>query len=260
MAIQNITADLRRYKELDHVFEQFIKREMLELFDEPVDDDLPTRHDPRIKEFHETRERLENLVIESPSLVIEERELHQVFGELRKASVNSTLNSYGDVVSDELFDKLKWEYHPNHFVQRMLQARPLLTLIEVPQDVIRLLQEARKSYCLQLPTACISVCRSTVERAVLDIAVHIGRIKQSEAREELRMCAKISALIYADLTPQSTQRQDIDRFMADTSRVIHTSVKADEPEALRLYLKTLDLIQQLYGRYSKQLKQHSTEF
>ena len=147
-----------------------------------------------------------------------------------------------------------WEYHPQDFVKRLLVVPPLVTLIDIPRDVIDLLAEARKADCLRLPTACISVCRSTVERAVVDIAVRIGRLDPDEAPEELRMCAKISSLIAADLTHQSPLRRKIDQFLGDSSRVIHTAERADEPGAQKLYAETLVLIQMLYGTYASQLK------
>lgn len=251
--MHNITDDLRRYRDLRPVYDLYTQRVFQEIFAESVDETLPRNDDPRIVELYEIEDRISNLAVESPSLVIEDSSLFQLFGRLQKTSADNTLDKHGSIIPDDLYDKLYWEYHPEYFVKRMLQARPLTTLIEVPQDVIDLLTEARKAYCLRLSTACISVCRSTVERAVLDIAVRIGRIKKSDAPEELRMCAKISALIDADLSSQSPLRREIDCFMADTSRIVHSSVKAAEPEALRLYLQALDLIQQLYGRYRIQL-------
>lgn len=251
----NITEDLRRYRELEPVFGQFLRREYCELIGDPVAPDWPGSDDPRIAEYYRIGESIESRSIESDSLVIEDRELHQLLGRLRKSSADSAMNEWGGIVSDELHEKLTWEYHPKHFVRRMLEVPPLTTLIELPQDVIDLLAEARKAYCLRLPTACIAVCRSTVERVVVDIAVRIGRLSPEDAPEELRMCAKISSLIAADLTRQNTLRRDIDRFIADTSRVIHTSDKADEERARELYLKTLELIKMLYSNYGSQLGQ-----
>ena len=252
--MSNITEDLRRYRELGPVFDQFLMRELCEMIGDRVDPDWPESDDPRIAELYQLEERLENLSIESDSLVIEDRELYQLLGRLRKTSVDSALNEWGGIVSDDLYEKLLWEYHPRYFVQRMLKAPPLTTLIELPDEVIDLLAEARKAFCLRLHTACISVCRSTVERAVVDIAVRIGRLKPEDAPELLRMCDKISSLIAADLTPQSPLRRGIDQFIAESSHVIHTSLKADEPLALELYIQTLELIKMLYGNYASQLR------
>ncbi len=237
------------------MFYLYMYGDFMVMMGESIDGDIPNDNDPRIAEFREIEKRIESLSVESHSIVIEDAALYQLFGKIRKSALEGTLDDDGGVIEDALFDKLKWEYHPEKFAKRMLQVRPLVSLTPVPADVIDLLTEARKAYCLRLPTACISVCRSTVERAVLDIAVRIGRINSSDAPEELRMCAKISALIDADLTRLSPLRREIDEFLADTSRVIHSSIKGDEPEALRLYLQALKLIGELYGRYSKQFAQ-----
>lgn len=206
-------------------------------------------------EFWDIEERIAEASVESPSLVVEDGELHQLFDKIRQSYIKYNILTFnGSTVTEDLFNKLDEDYNPYYFIERLVQAHPLITLIEIPQDVIDLLVEARTAYCLRLPTACISVCRSTIERAVVDIAVRIGRLEESDVQKELRMCEKISSLIARDLAPQSYTRQELNGFMADTSRVIHSNTKADEPLALTLYLKALELIKMLYGRYAKQLK------
>ncbi|MEI7910001.1 MAG: hypothetical protein WCK77_10225 [Verrucomicrobiota bacterium] len=285
--MSNLTEDLRRYRELEFAIKLFREKlvssrrkrselELNELLDISIPDNLREEalqeasmnedldealkmerkeNDRRELEISDLEERIANIAVESPTVVIDDRELHQLFHEIRQSWIKyNILSCNGSTVTEDLFEKLDQDYHPKYFVARLVQARPLITLIEIPQDVIDLLVEARTAFCLRLPTACISVCRSTIERAVVDIAVRIGRLKESDVQEGLRMCEKISSLIARDLTPQSQLRRELDEFLANTSRVIHSNTKADEPLALKLYLKALELTQMLYGRYAKQLK------
>jgi hypothetical protein len=270
--MSNLTEDLRRYKELLTICDRFREKwrawEDSILLADMLDETLPEEYslqeaaheqearqnDMATYEFCAIEERIGNAAVESPSVVIEDRELYQLFDRIRQSWTKNNILSYnGSTVTDDLFEKLSQNYHPKYFVERLVRARPLITFIKIPQDVIDLLVEARTAYCLRLPTACISVCRSTIERAVVDIAVRIGRLKESDVQEGLRMCEKISSLIARDLTPQSPLRCGLDRFIADTSRVIHSNIKADEPEALRIYLNALELTRMLYGNYAKQL-------
>ncbi|MCB1133178.1 MAG: hypothetical protein KDN05_18800 [Verrucomicrobiae bacterium] len=246
----NITEDLRRYRELSPLFSRFL----LSMLGTPHDPEFIAPDDPRILEHHEIGERLREAAITYPSVIIKDRELHQLFGQIRNSTINNAADDSGFITSDDLYEFLLSEYSPHEYARRLVQTKPIVTLTELPHEVIELVSEARRAYCLRLPTACISVCRSAIECAVVNIAVRIGRIKPTDTPHQLTMCAKISSLIGADLTSKSPFRRELDEFMAESSSVIHNSLKPDEDHAFRIFTKTLELAQRLYGYYSAQLK------
>jgi hypothetical protein len=249
----DITDELRRYKELMPVWRKYMDSDWDEFAGKNVDD-YPKRGDPRLREYCRIEKNLREIALDSDSVVIKDPTLHRIFHEIRKDVLEDTIGENGTIFTDDFFYHLADKYHPNGIAQRLSITRPLVTLNEVPAEIEALITETREAFCLDLPTACISLCRSVVERAIVDIAVRSGRLEHEYQAGNMGMCDRISLLLDRSVSRTSPLRKEINDFMRATSDVIHTNATADMASARRLFEKAQELIQKLYGYYKSQLK------
>lgn len=250
----DITEDLRLYKELELVWDKYWERYALEDLLERDSSDYPDHDDPRVGQFLEVKARIEAIALHSAAVTITDSTLHQLFHTIRLKVLNDSFDENGYLESNDLFDRIVDRYNPNDFIRNLSLTKPVASLILVPSRVVKLISETRQAFCLQLPTACISMSRSTVERVVIDIALRSGRIHQEEALGDMGMCDRISLLIDRSASKNSPLRKEINEFMKATSDVIHSNVEADMEMARKLYLECIRLTQALYGQYKNQLK------
>jgi hypothetical protein len=250
----DITEDLKLYKELEPLFEKAWRRFVFEDLMDGDWSDHPSMDDPRVVLCVKLKNKLEQLAIHSASVTITDPTLHRVFHAMRLKIFDEGIDENGCLESNELYDDLLDQYNPRKFVAALKRSKPLIALNSIPPDVDRLIAETREAYCLGLPTACISLCRSTVERVIVDIAIRCGRVDPGVEISEMGMCERISLLIDRSVSRNSPLRQRINAFMAATSNVIHSNTDADMDSALKLYQDSISLIQELYGAYQKQFK------
>lgn len=250
----DITEDLRLYRELEPIWEKFLDRSALEGLVDRDWSEYPTKDDPRVTQFIKLEAKLEQIAIHSTAVTISDPTMHRVFHAMRLKTFDESLDDQGCIVSDETFDDLFNRYNPHDIVAAFQKTKPLVTLNFIPLEVDRLITETREAYSLGLPTACIALCRSTVERVIVDIAVRCGRIQDEDRLGDMGMCDRISLLIDRSVSRSSPLRQQINAFMEATSNVIHSNSDADMDSALKLYHDSISLIQALYGQYKNQFK------
>lgn len=250
----DITEDLRRYKELKSVWRNFMWRSLMEGVVDKDWSDYPAEDDPRLDEFVRLKSKLGDVALQSYAVAITDSALHQVFHAIRVNAFDEAMDKDGTIYPDDFFYDLAHKYHPNDIARKMAATRPLLSLNLIPAEVENLISETREAYCLGLPTACISLCRSTVERVIVDIALRCGRVEDDDRLGRMGMCDRISLLIDRSVSKSSPLRQQINDFMEATSNVIHSNTEADMTSALKLYHDSINLIQALYGYYKNQIK------
>lgn len=250
----DITDELKLYKELEPIWDKYLERNALEDFIDQDWSDYPSRDDPRVAQFLELKSKLNAIALQSDAVTITDPTLHRVFHSIRINVFDENVDQNGEVFSDDFFYEIAGKYHPSDIARKMAATRPLISLNLIPAEVESLISETREAYCLGLPTACISLCRSTVERVIVDIAVRCGRIKDADELGQMGMCDRISLLIDRSVSHSSPLRIQINAFMAATSDVIHSNAEADMTSALKLYHDSLGVIQSLYGQYRSQFK------
>lgn len=250
----DITNDLKLYKELEPVWDKYLWREMIEDIVDQDWDGYPAKDDPRLSQFIRLKDKLGGIALQSDVVTITDPTLHRVFHAIRMNVFDENVDQDGTVFLDDFFYEIANKYHPRDIAPRMAATKPLISLNLIPSSVEGLIAETREAYCLGLPTACISLCRSTVERVIVDIAIRCGRINDEDRLGQMGMCDRISLLIDRTVSRSSPLRQQINAFMEATSNVIHSNVEADMPSALKLYHDSLAVIQALYGQYKNQFK------
>ncbi|QTN31225.1 hypothetical protein HZ994_02395 [Akkermansiaceae bacterium] len=251
--MNDITQDLKCYKEFEALWEQSVVREIHEYVGKSVEG-YPLENDPRVSRFREARERLCKLALQADAVVITDHTLHQLFEKIRNEAIKYEFGENGEIESIDLFEDLADKYHPEHYAKCFAITKPLITLNNVPGEVVALVKETREAYCLRLPTACISLSRSLVERVIVDIAIRSGRLSEENRLSEMGMCDRISLLLDKSVSSTSPLRREINAFMRAASNVIHSNTVADMPSALELFREALRLTQALYGQYKNQFK------
>lgn len=250
----DITDDLKLYKELKPIWDKYRLRDMLEQFIDQDWTDYPTGDDPRVNRYLILKIKLDEIAMRSDAVAITDPTLHRVFHEIRMDVFDDNVGEDGMVFSDDYFYEIANKYHPSDIAPKIAATKPLVSLNLIPAEVEKLISETREAYCLGLPTACISLCRSTVERVVVDIAIRCGRIKDRDRLGQMGMCDRISLLIDRSVSHCSPLRQQINAFMAESSDVIHSNTESSMELALKLYHQSIYLIQALYGQYRSQIK------
>jgi hypothetical protein len=250
----DITEDLKLYKELEPIWDKYLWREMVEGIIDQDWGDYPAKDDPRLNQFVRLKSKLGDIAMQSDVVTITDSTLHRVFHAIRMNVFDENVDQDGTVFSDDFFYEIADKYHPRDIAPKMAATKPLVSLNLIPTEVESLISETREAYCLGLPTACISLCRSTVERVIVDIAVRCGRIEDEDRLGQMGMCDRISLLIDRSVSHSSPLRKEINAFMAATSNVIHSNAEAVMTSALKLYHDSLGVILALYGQYKNQFK------
>lgn len=250
--MSDLTRDLQRYKELKPLWIKHIDDVFDQLLD-PSETAEKMTIDPRLKGFRQLERSLKHAALNSNAANISDHTLHRLFHELRKVALDENIDQDGHV-NEDFFWKVVDDQNPHQIAANIAATKPLVSLNIIPPDVESLVSETRKAYCVGLPTACISLCRSSVERVIVDIAIRTERITDEDRLGRMGMCDRISLLIDRSVSNTSPLRQDINAFMASTSDVIHSNTEASMPLALQIYHKAMQLIQSLYGHYHKQFK------
>jgi len=250
----DITEDLKLYQELEPIWEKAWERSVLEDLIDKDWSDYPSINDPRVDQFDKLKAKLEKIAIHSTTVTISDPTMHRVFHAMRLKAFDECLDENGSVESWEVLDYLLDRYNTQDIIAGFKTTKPLVSLNDIPLEVNRLITETREAYSLGLPTACISLCRSTVERVIVDIAIRCGRVDDDDRLSDMGMCDRISLLIDRSVSRNSPLRQRINAFMEATSNVIHSNTDADMNSALNLYQESISLIQALYGQYQKQFK------
>lgn len=251
--MSDITEDLKCYKEFEPLWEKAVDRDMLELMKVPFEGQILS-DDPRVVRFREASDRLWKLALQADSVVITDHTLHQLFEKIRNEAIKYEFGENGEIESIDLFEDLADKFHPEHYAKYFAITKPLVTLNNVPDEVVALVRETREAYCLRLPTACIALCRGLVERVIVDIAIRSGRLGEADRLSGMGMCDRISLLLDKSVSSTSPLRREINAFMRATSNVIHSNTVADMPSALELFREALRLTQSLYGQYRSQFK------
>lgn len=251
----DITEDLRLYKELNEWNFKDLLRRLTELPEKPDGKTAPIDEDPRAKQYWALSHKLKQIALNHDSVSITDGKLHRVFNDIKVNAFDEEIGEDGSLVSDDYFYELVDRHRPEHIARNLADTKPLTSPTHlVPPEVESLISETREAYSLELPTACISLCRSTVERVIVDIAVRCGRVEDDDRLGRMGMCDRISLLIDRTVSQSSPLRQQINEFMAATSNVIHSNTQADMASALKLYHDAINLIQALYGSYKAQFK------
>ena len=253
--MNDITEYLRLYKELKPVWEKYLLREWAGIINDEAIENYPTQNDLRLQQFHEVATKLSEYALHSDAVVITDTTLHRVFFDIRLGALDESMDDDGFIFSDDLYDHLAFRYSPHDIAKNLATTKPLVTLNELPVEVNALIGETREAFCLGLPTACVSLCRSLVERAIVDIAFRTGRIDK-ERLGDMGMCDRISLLLDKSVSRSSPLRQEINAFMAVTSDVIHSNATADMTSAREVFADAQLLTQKLYGHYKAQLKNY----
>lgn len=250
----DITEDLRLYKELHAWYFSNMLQKLMN-YEKPGDEQDSPDEENRKDNYFRVSSKLKDVALSHDTVLVTDPTLHQLFNEIRINAFDENIADDGAIVSNDFFYGLIDKHRPEQIARNLADTRPMVSLTHlVPPTVESLITETREAYSLGLPTACISLCRSTVERVIVDIALRCGRVEDDDRLGSMGMCDRISLLIDRSVSKGSALRQQIDAFMEATSNVIHSNVEGDMAMALKLYHDAIYLIQALYGQYKGQFK------
>lgn len=250
--VKDLSAKLRRWKELKEPYWEWFLADLLETNEVEPEGDEKIATKEQAQEYLLLDQELRQVAKSDDTIVISDPTLRRVFEEIRSRVEGEHFCEDG-MLSDDAYDHAMDQFDAAWFINGLAITRPLTLLYPPADEIADLIGEARRAICFGLPTAAIALCRATVEAAVFDIAVRIGRISKEEAVENLRMCDKISALLDSSVTKQSPLRRKIDEFIGETSDVIHVAKQGSYQLAMRLFETALQIIQELYGYYRAQM-------
>jgi|GEM_PF-5885899 len=232
----DITQKLSRFRELKNAYEKWQK-------ETPLLEQL-TNDFSEIGEYYRLQREIKKAALYADSVVIADRELQQLFNQIRSEVVSND----GDIKSEEYFWHIANKYHPDNYAIELKKIRPLVVLDDIPLEVSSLFREAREAYCLSLPAATISLCRSLIECCIVDILRRCGRITSDDDMERSGLSERIELLVGKRKTQGYDLQARIYGIISRTSEVIHANRPAEAANAFEILRDAAILAQELYGR------------
>ena len=183
-------------------------------------------------------DRLDYLIYEEPIHVLGEDADIGWFEQLRKE------RAIGDL-SDCFFELFDERYKPRDYVRRKESLAVRVTFSTVSSSVVDLLKEAREAFCLGLAASCISLCRSSLESAVIDVLHRSEPTRGRQGSDTRTFRMKLEAALPGHIRlVQKTMK-----IYQAASDVIHSHVKASDKSAQSMLEVTQDCIKDIYNRY-----------
>jgi hypothetical protein len=207
-------------------------------------------------EFELLEKEIDSEIQRSSTVVAKTQAAHQYIKE-RLRAIKVELDRideepYGmDPVNDcGVFWNHAW---PQDFTKTFTATSRLFLVYDIPSSVKQLVEEARLCAAWGQFNAVASLSRTIFETAVTDIAARAERIPAPvdtyDYYREYPPHKRLTALI----GERSPQREQMDRFYAETSAVIHGSRQANLSNAMKLLEASLGFVSSLYGRYKASL-------
>ena len=140
---------------------------------------------------------------------------------------------------------------PAEYVANLALVDILVTPLRIPPELRQFLTEARKCYALGYDVAVQSLCRTILEAAINDIAVHTGKVPREVVEQNLyRQCAlwQRCQLIAGDL-----HKQIYDDLYCSLCKVVHGRTTSGTYGALGSLTKTIGFVQHLYELNKEQM-------
>lgn len=144
-------------------------------------------------------------------------------------------------LASELF--LSWTSHID-FIRELMDLRPLVISGSAPEPLIRLIEGARYCYALQQYDATYALCRSAIEAAARDIADRQGLFPEYGGNVRRLDLPWFELRDSVATGPLRRRLMDVYRELC---RVIHVKRTAGSSEARKMYLDSVEMIEDLYS-------------
>jgi hypothetical protein len=226
-------------------------KEMLQPYNMYIEknwENYPLGETHTVIDFINLRKSLHRVSLENDVVTIKDSKLHAIFNKIKNEAFDENLNEEGisDAWTNDILDK----YMPIRIAGNLKRSGVKLTTLSIPAEALDLVKEARNAYAVELPTACISLCRTLVEWTIVNIAFRLGRVTDISWFEQMGLSDRIALLFPRN--QRDSNRAQLNIFMEKTSRVIHADKKADMETARKIYLEAIPLVEGLYVRFKSQ--------
>ena len=156
------------------------------------------------------------------------------------------------------FDKLSYEEKdelgsdhisswicPTEMVESLYKTKYLVVGISIPEDLHRLVDEARKCLAFQQYNAVYSLCRTIIETTMYDVCIKMGKISKPK-QDSREFYFEYPPRKIRDWSARGDLRNKIIGLYHDISSLIHGFKTISKDEAIESLQDTIEIVQKLY--------------
>lgn len=181
---------------------------------------------------------------------IEDQTAHSVFERLSEESATEAEDSdfFLDDQIDNLEEAVLWSWWgPREHVQRYLQAKPLITVTDLPARLQQLVAEARQCYAFGQPNAVMALGRMILEYAITDIGFRVGKFSNPDTLEDFYKAYPPYERADKLLGSTGPRRNKFRNLYDAGSRSIHSSKDEESRAALEYIREVLGFVSGEYA-------------